>query len=168
MKNNKGITLIALSVMIIVLIIIASVVTYSGISVLRDSKTKKIETELQTVQHAVLENYSKYLSTKDLPAEGGTPEYIIGTKISFSTAKSIADKMGVTLKVNNYDGGTSTDETQFYYRLQEAQLREIGVTSAIELDEDVDTYIVNYATGEVMNETQADKMVLYVYAVDLR
>ena len=76
--------------------------------------------------------------------------------------------MGVTLKVNNYDGGTSTDETQFYYRLQEAQLREIGVTSAIELDEDVDTYIVNYATGEVMNETQADKMVLYVYAVDLR
>ena len=52
--------------------------------------------------------------------------------------------------------------------MQEAQLREIGVTSAIELDEDVDTYIVNYATGEVMNETQADKMVLYVYAVDLR
>ena len=51
---------------------------------------------------------------------------------------------------------------------KEAQLREIGVTSAIELDEDVDTYIVNYATGEVMNETQADKMVLYVYAVDLR
>ena len=48
---------------------------------IRHAFFSKIETELQTVQHAVLENYSKYLSTKDLPAEGGTPEYIIGTAL---------------------------------------------------------------------------------------
>ena len=63
MKNNKGITLIALAIMIIVIIIIASVTVYSGISAVKDSKEKKLQTELETVQHAVLENYSKYLLT---------------------------------------------------------------------------------------------------------
>ena len=168
MKNNKGITLIALAIMIIVIIIIASVTVYSGISAIKDSKEKKLQTELETVQHAVLENYSKYLLTKDLPAEDGTVQYIIGTKITYAEAKSVADRMGVTLKTNNYDTASSTDTTEFYYRLDEEQLKNIGVENLVEDGVEIDKYIVNYATGEVMNESKSNEKVLYVYAVDLR
>lgn len=167
MKNSKGITLIALAIMIIVIIIIASVTVYSGISAIRDSKEKKLQAELETVQHAVLENYSKYLLTKDLPAEGET-KYIVGTKITYAEAKSVADRMGVTLKTNNYDTDSSTDDTEFYYRLDKDQLRQIGVENLVEDGVEIDKYIVNYATGEVMNESKANEIVLYVYAVDLR
>ena len=152
MKNNKGITLIALTVMVIVIIIIASVTVYSGINSVKNSKDKKYEAELGTIQHAVLENYSKYLSTKDLPKEG-TTNYLVGTKI---------------LKANDYDSNPSVEESECYYRLKEADLNKIGIVSTVESDIEADTYIVNYATGEVMNETQATERALYVYAVDLR
>lgn len=168
MKSNKGVTLIILTVMIIVIIIIASITIYSGTNVIKESKEKKLQTELETVQHAVLENYSKYLVTKDLPSEGGTAEYIIGTKITYAEAKNVANKMGVDLKVNNYDSASLTDNTQFYYRLGEEQLKQIGVENLVEDGIEIDKYIVNYATGEVMNESKADEKVLYVYAVDLR
>ena len=60
MKSNKGITLIALAVTIIVLIIIASVGTYSGVQALRDSKENAQLSEVRMIQQAVLENYTKY------------------------------------------------------------------------------------------------------------
>ena len=167
MKNNKGITLIALTVMVIVIIIIASVTVYSGINSVKNSKDKKYEAELGTIQHAVLENYSKYLSTKDLPNEG-TTNYLVGTKITFADARAVANQIGVVLKANDYDSNPSVDESECYYRLKEADLNKIGIVSTVESDIEADTYIVNYATGEVMNETQATERALYVYAVDLR
>ena len=76
--------------------------------------------------------------------------------------------MGVTLKTNNYDTASSTDTTEFYYRLDEEQLKNIGVENLVEDGVEIDKYIVNYATGEVMNESKSNEKVLYVYAVDLR
>ena len=76
MENNKGITLIALAITIIVLLIIASVGTYSGVEALRDAKEEAQISELNMVKQPVVENYTKYLTTKN-------NMYIRGTKLHY-------------------------------------------------------------------------------------
>jgi len=53
MKNEKGITLTSLVIMIIVLIILASIVTYSGIGTIRYTNYNKAKAEMQTIQSNV-------------------------------------------------------------------------------------------------------------------
>ena len=69
----------------------------------------------------------------------------------------------VSLKVNDYDTSGSSDITGYYYRLSDSDLKEMGVTQA------QDSYIVNYKTGEVINETlKATRtgVPLYTYSID--
>ena len=42
-----------------------------------------------------------------------------------------------------------------YYRLDENVLKNLGITDSTEDDKDLHTYIVNYKTGEVYDETMA-------------
>ncbi len=50
MKKQKGITLIALVLTVIILLILASVVTYSGMGIVNSSKLTAFEVELKTMQ----------------------------------------------------------------------------------------------------------------------
>ena len=50
MKKQEGITLISLVITIIVLSILASVATYSGVSVIKSSKMTAFTTELKIMQ----------------------------------------------------------------------------------------------------------------------
>ena len=47
MRKEKGITLIALTITIIILIILASITTYSGISTIKSSKLNRFKQELE-------------------------------------------------------------------------------------------------------------------------
>ena len=49
-KNKKGITLIALMITVVVLLILASVATYSGIEAIENSKYTKFKAELKIMQ----------------------------------------------------------------------------------------------------------------------
>ena len=154
MKNEKGITLIALTVTIIVLLILASVGTYSGVNALRDAKEEKQIAEVGMLQQPLVENYTKYLTTKN-------DMYLRGEAVEYDDVSAIASEMGVTLKVSAYtvEEGKSPE---YYYRLSTSDLKEMGV-SQVE-----DSYIVNYKTGEVINETLKVTMSgqpLYVYAI---
>lgn len=162
MENNKGITLIALAITIIVLLIIASVGTYSGVEALRDAKEEAQISELNMVKQPVVENYTKYLTTKN-------NMYIRGTKLNYSDVQAIISEINnsanetVSLKVNDYDTSGSSDITGYYYRLSDSDLKKMGVTQA------QDSYIVNYKTGEVINETlKATRtgVPLYTYSID--
>ena len=73
MKNQKGITLIALVITIIILLIIASVATYTGINAIQDSKNQSYMSEVEMLKQVVLENYTKYLTTKDEQYIRGEP-----------------------------------------------------------------------------------------------
>ena len=64
-KYQKGVTLIALAVMVILILMIATTTIYSGVISIQESKQKRISIELETVQHAVLENYTKYKVLND-------------------------------------------------------------------------------------------------------
>ena len=60
MKNNKGVTLVALIVIVILLIIFSSVAIYSSVRSYKMVELQKYKTQMQTIQNAVDEFYEKY------------------------------------------------------------------------------------------------------------
>lgn len=144
MKNedNKGVTLIALVITIIVLLIIASISIGAGMNGIEKAEENKLFSELKMVQHAILERYTKIkLTNEELPGE----------KLQEQDIKQLQEKLnGELLKGNEY------------YKISENNLEELGITQA------KDEYIVNYKTGEVYNNTQHQTnsgKLLYIYAV---
>ena len=137
-KNEKGITLIALAVMMIVMVIILSITTYSGISSVDESSRKKLTSELEIVQHAVLEVYTKYQIFNDI-------SYLVGDKIQ--SINDIPTEYRDSLKVKNIAFSSNNRTESSYYKLDENKLKDIGI------EESNYQYIVCYKTGEVMNIT---------------
>lgn len=156
MKKEKGITLVALVVTIIILLILAGIGISSSTGIngnIQTAKTNIALAELSEVQQIVLETYIKYNQTKN-------EENIVGTALTYSEATSYASEVSssISLLAEEYDL-TSADITEVYYELSTSDLATLGIEEA------EDTYIVNYSTGEVFNYTlkeTADGQVLYV------
>ena len=159
-KSQKGITLVALVITIIVLIIL------SGITIgkiagnkgnINQTKNAVALSELSKVQQAVMETYIKYKQLNN-------SSLLIGTVIDNTNAQSLLTevKPGESLKAND------SDKIEYkYYSLTKQDLITLGLEN-IQNDNE---YIVNYSTGEVFNITQKqtiNKEALYVYAKDLR
>lgn len=136
LKTQKGITIVSLVITIIILLIISSIGINFGINGINSTKDSKLEAELNMVQHAILEQYAKYKTTKDIV-------YLVGNKVSEEQLKDISSELGITL-VNIPDTYSNKD----YYKLDKASLNEIGIRDTY------DEYIVNYISGEVINITQ--------------
>lgn len=58
--NRKGITLVSLVITIVVLLILASIATYSGIEVIKSSRLTTFTTEMKIMQTQVNELYQRY------------------------------------------------------------------------------------------------------------
>ena len=71
-KNKKGITLIALIITIILLLILASVATYSGIEIINSSRLTTFTTEMKIMQTEVNELYQKYIDNNKIEINGDT------------------------------------------------------------------------------------------------
>lgn len=170
MKKDSGITLIALAVTIIVLLIIASVSVYSGIDSMKDAKENQQISELNMMRQAVVENYTKYLETQDLNVtqlekKENADRYLVGIAVAYEEVEEIKNEIDNTiqLKQDNYGTIKSTKQPEYYYRLSAEDLETLKIAQL------EDTYIVNYKTGEVMNETQKISKrgtPLYTYAVE--
>ena len=109
------------------------------------TKNNALTSELQMVQHAVLERYTQYKVIND-------QNLLEGNSITYQEVQNIANEIGVTLK-----------DTDNYYELNPEDLKEIGIMKS------EDTYIVNYETGEVINKTKLKTIsgdALYTYAVE--
>ena len=164
-RKNSGITIIALTITIILLLIIASVTISIGLNSLKDSKENLKLSELNMVQQAVLENYTKYKTTNN-------DIYILGNQVSYSDMQTLISEINsknttgenITLKVSDYTSG-ALDISIYYYELSQEDLEEMGISDTDE------TYIVNFSTGEVINKTlkvTGSGKPLYTYSVDLR
>lgn len=134
-KEERGITIISLVITFILLLIVSAVGVNMSISGINSAKDSKLSGELQMVQHAVLEQYVKYKTTRN-------SVYLVGNKITKEEASNLANEMGVTL-TNIPDSYLDKD----YYKLDKTALEEIGIKDA------TDEYVVNYISGEVMNIT---------------
>ncbi len=157
-RTENGITLIALAITIIVLMIILSIGTYSGINSLKEAKEDKLLSELGMMQQVILENYTKYLMLKD-------NTYIIGTKLEYEEVQNVISEINkkstetVSLKLSGY---TSAGDAEYYYRLSPEDYALMGLSDM------EDTYIVNYKTGEVINESVQTTITgkpLYLYSM---
>lgn len=80
LKNNKGITLMALVITIIILIILASIGTYSGVQVVKSAQFTAFSTELKIMQTQVNKLYEE--------KKNGNDEYVdnLGKTISSNTS----------------------------------------------------------------------------------
>lgn len=137
-NNKKGITMISLVITIVVLLILSGIGIGMGSSAIKTSQDSKLTSELMIVQHAVLEQYTKYKTTKD-------SSYLIGNKIEISKVQTIADEIGIEL-VNI----PSSESNKEYYQLDKAALLDMGIENS------EDEYIINYISGEVINITKKE------------
>lgn len=150
-KENKGITLVVLVITIVTMLIIASVTMYSGISQIDTAEDYKLLSELEIVKNGVYERYANYKKTKNI-------ELLVGTKLTNTEIQTLASNIGITLITipSSYN-----EDEKAYYRLTPYELDDIGIKSS------EDNYVVNYVTGEVINETKKTTHsgeILYTYA----
>ena len=161
LKEEKGITLIALIITIIVLIILAGV-SIGEISSRKNSVNESKDTtafsELTKIQQAVMETYLKYKQFRNINVLKGIQMTYADTVSEFNQLESTE-----SLKVLSYDENSETKPEIYYYKLQKEHLTEMGLNNINNDDE----YIVNYSSGEVFNITQrktANGNALYIYA----
>lgn len=153
-ENEKGITLIALAITIIVLLILASITVYTGKESITESKTNILLSEVQMVQHAALERYTKEetFSNDNYP---GTKKYTTSQEILNDIGKLKNDQ-----KLNDIIANTTA---QNYYYLTPEDLEDLNITNT------ENSYIINYKLGIAINVTKPytqEGDPVYVYAKD--
>ena len=132
-KLNKGITLVSLVITVIILLIISGISITGAIRGIEQSQENIQFSELNIVQHAILERYTKAQLTKEI---------LPGEPIKDLELNSIIEE------IKNKTGESITLKGGEYLQLNKMDLENLGIT------EENDEFIVNYSTGEVINKTQ--------------
>lgn len=153
---EKGITLLALVITIVVLIILASITINIGKDGIKESKENTMLSELGMVQNAILQRKTK----ADLTNETYPGETITEANINLEeTIQEINDnRASGEEKISRKD---SDDSHYYFLSTENGGLEELGITNS------EDAYIVNYETGEVINYTTkltGTGKPLYIYA----
>ena len=157
-NSEKGITLLALVITIVVLIILASITVNIGKEGIKESKEDAMLSELAMVQNAILQRKTKAdLTQEDYPGE------------TMATAGINLEEVIEEINDNKASGEEEiskkdSDNNHYYFLSTEnGGLEALGITNS------EDAYIVNYETGEVINYTtkltETGKP-LYIYAVE--
>lgn len=145
-RKNNGITLVALVITIILLLVVSGISITGKLRGDKESKSAEQISELNIIQHALLERYTRAQLTK---------EELPGTTITKADVQDIIDD------INGKTGNNIELKGTEYKKLEKADLENLGITR------EEDTFIVNYKTGEVINETVRVtnlNKALYVYS----
>ena len=94
LKSKKGITLVSLVVTIAVLIILASIATYSGVNVIKESKLNKFIAEMKIMQTEVNNLYDRYSSGEVSVLEIGKELDSEANNVFTGSASGITDSSG--------------------------------------------------------------------------
>ena len=140
MKNQSGVTLTSLAITIIVLMIILGVGINQGIDAIYASRDKKIQSELQIVQKACMTEYVKAKQLGFTTNGSVKPANFAGTEITIADLPVVEGAWLFSTE--------PTEKYKKYYRLTPEDL------AALSISETEYTYIVNYYSGEVYNETK--------------
>ncbi len=116
-KKENGITLMSLVITIVILIILASIATYSGIEVIKSSKLTKFTTEMRIMQTQVNELYQKM-------QDGDTTIKELGKIISETVEK---DNQPQVNNVFNAVGITTKDEREQYKYFDKDTIKKLNI-----------------------------------------
>lgn len=145
-RKNSGITLVALVITMIILLIVSGISITGALHGDKESKSAEQISELNIIQHALLERYTRAQLTK---------EELPGTAITKVDVQEIIDD------INNKSGENIQLKGTEYKEINKSDLEKLGITG------EEDTFIVNYKTGEVINKTARVtnlNKALYVYS----
>lgn len=162
MKNEKGITLVSLIITIITIMILIGVSFSITLDEIDDARNNRLWGEIGMVRQAVVEQYQKALAVgkTGVPKTSDQLDVWIGEKITSRTGTEFfpdainaeLESQGIS-KTYMFSYDYNDNEKCKYqedccYELNPNKLGLLGI-------EDVKhTYIVNYKTGEVYNETK--------------
>ena len=150
MKNScekeKGITLMSLVITIVILLILASIATYSGIEVIKSSKLTKFTTEMKIMQTQVNELYQKM-------QDGDTTIKELGKIIS---------EIGNQTQVNNVFNavGITTDEREQYKYFDKDTIKKLNIEGVS------GTFLVNIYKRSVISYEGFQYEDKYYYTLD--
>ena len=155
-KEEKGITLAILIVTVIVLIIIVGVSLDMGFDNADSAKNSNAKAELQMIGQATITEYTKAMQLNYLVDDGATiPSNFVGEAIT-GQGENIIPALPAGAWALNQNEAVGYKS---YFRLTPEELDELYIENT------ADTYIINYYTGEVYNETKQladDGSVLYL------
>ena len=137
-KENRGISLVVLIITITLLLIIASATIYMGRTGISETQDQLLLKELEQINFVVGECYTNYIKFKN-------SSFLYGEKLTSAEITSFATENHITLITipNTYN-----EKERAYYRLTPEMLNKLGVENCS------NSYIVNYLSGETMNETK--------------
>ena len=150
LRKNKGITMVALVITIIILLILAGISVTGVIRGIDETNESTQISQLEMVQHALLERKTKADLTKE-------KETLPGTTADYTELQNLINEINTMSSANITLRGDKED----YKELSTADLKELGI------EKETNTFIVNYKTGEVINKTQKVTKAgraLYTYA----
>lgn len=153
-KEESGITLLALVVTIIIMVILAGIGLNFGADSITYSRDKQLQAELEMIQQACISEYAK---AKDLGylEKDEKPGNFLGTEVPVDELPTISDELSWVF--------SSEPEEAYkgYFELTPEQLDDLNIVDSAY------TYIVNYYTGEVFNESRptSEGIPLYIRSV---
>ena len=168
-KKNEGITLVSLTVTVILLLVLAGMGLNVSYLTVKDVRNNRLNTELGMVRQAITERYSMAVAVNKANTRISEPQisFWVGQKVEASNPITLPERTKINWNQEaedfyaKYDNYNHEYQEEFYYRLSPEDLEEIGIAHANY------TYIVNYKTGEVYNETKKidrDSNLLYLPA----
>ena len=151
MKNQKGITLVALVVTIIVLLILAGVVMSINMNLNKSVELKEVLANMEMIRTAAAPYRDKYIGDTVIEeVEGEIDIYHISDKFIGEHVDPINSEMMNSLL--NYAGeDTITSDAHYWFKLDKEALEKLNInletTNSGKDDEDV--YLINYSKLEV-------------------
>lgn len=152
MKNENGITILALVITIVIMTVITFTVFYTAKGIDENVEDDVLLTELETVHHIVLQEWNKKLTLGTYTLDGTPVE---------NDADTTAEEEGILKEQTKLNQGVEsakqisfkrkpTNENRYYeyFKLTPADLKLLGAKNA------TSDYLVCYETGEVANITK--------------
>lgn len=153
--NNKGITLVALIITIIVLLILTSVATYSGIEAIENSKYTKFKSELKIMQTYINNWYEECKPSN----ENETFAENIAAKFTNIAGKGVNAKVATndTQAETTLNNAGIVNNHDHYYLLQKEQKEALGVDND-GVTQDVLVSIIDRKVVSYLGMKYKDKM----------
>lgn len=148
MKNNEGISLIALVVTIIVLVIITTIVIFPGIMGINITQKARIATEKKDISTVAVKRFGQYTRNENLYP-------LLGDNITQTEAitKIYKEKLKQDINASREEVVDMVERDIKYIRIvNNVHAKELGVEEVSEGN----IYIVNYYTGDVFGPINSE------------
>ncbi len=150
-KNNKGINLITLIIMIAIILILTAIFASNGLDSVFEAKNSKNANEIAQLKTAVANRFNSYLKNEDTVSLIGKPVKSTYTsdecvnKIISTLDFEKASQEEKTAEITKITNNISRDFNEYIMIIESGDMARLGLENYSKTNR----YIVNYYTGAV-------------------